>query len=219
MRRLKVLIADDHELMVEAVRLALAESQDEFEIVATTTRGQQVLPLTAQCQPDLVLLDLRMPGMDGLTCLELLRQRHPNIKTIVLSGVDEPNVIRSAFARGAVAFIRKQVEPRDLPSALRQAVQGTVAQPVFGEVEQAQTATADDLGLSERELSILMALGEGMSNKQIAGQLWLAEQTVKFHLTNIYRKLNVSTRTEAVNAAYRRGLLETPLLSAVDRSV
>jgi LuxR family maltose regulon positive regulatory protein len=64
-----------------------------------------------------------------------------------------------------------------------------------------------------------MALGEGMSNKQIAGQLWLAEQTVKFHLTNIYRKLNVSTRTEAVNAAYRRGLLETPLLAAVDRSV
>jgi LuxR family maltose regulon positive regulatory protein len=98
-------------------------------------------------------------------------------------------------------------------------VQGTVAQPIFGEVEQTQTPTADDVGLSERELSILMALGEGMSNKQIAGQLWLAEQTVKFHLTNIYRKLNVSTRTEAVNAAYRRGLLETPLLSAVDRSV
>ena len=219
MRRLKVLIADDHELMVEAVRLALAESQDEFEIVATTTRGQQVLPLTAQCQPDLVLLDLRMPGMDGLTCLELLRQRHPNIKTIVLSGVDEPNVIRSAFTRGAVAFIRKQVEPRDLPSALRQAVQGTVSQPIFGEVEQTQTATADDVGLSERELSILTALGEGMSNKQIAGQLWLAEQTVKFHLTNIYRKLNVATRTEAVNAAYRRGLLETPLLAAVDVSV
>ena len=216
MRRLKVLVADDHELMVAAVRLALEQASDEFEIVATTTRGQQVLPLTAQKQPDIVLLDLRMPGMDGLQCLELLRQRHPRTKTIVLSGVDEPNVIRSAFTRGALAFIRKHVDPRDLPSALRQAVDGTVAQPIFGDIEDAEASTADDAGLTERELAILRALGDGMSNKQIARELWLAEQTVKFHLTNIYRKLNVTTRTEAVNAAYRRGLLETPLLAAAE---
>jgi DNA-binding NarL/FixJ family response regulator len=202
--------------MVAAVRLALEQASDEFEIVATTTRGQQVLPLTAQKQPDIVLLDLRMPGMDGLQCLELLRQRHPRTKTIVLSGVDEPNVIRSAFTRGALAFIRKHVDPRDLPSALRQAVDGTVAQPIFGDIEDAEASTADDAGLTERELAILRALGDGMSNKQIARELWLAEQTVKFHLTNIYRKLNVTTRTEAVNAAYRRGLLETPLLAAAE---
>jgi two-component system, NarL family, response regulator YdfI len=218
MRRLKVLIADDHELMVEAVRLALAQAGDEFEIVATTTRGPQVLPLVSQTQPDLVLLDLRMPGMDGLTCLELLRQRHPAIKTVVLSGVEDPNVMRSAFTRGAVAYIRKQVDPRDLPSALRQAADGTVAQPIFGEVEEAQVSTVEEAGLTERELAILRALGDGMSNKQIARQLWLAEQTVKFHLTNLYRKLDVGTRTEAVNAAYRRGLLETPLLAGVESS-
>jgi DNA-binding NarL/FixJ family response regulator len=218
MRRLKVLVADDHELMVEAVRLTLAEAEDDFEIVATTTRGQQVLPLTAQTQPDIVMLDLRMPGMDGLTCLELLRKRHPNVKTVVLSGLEEPSVIRSAFSRGAIAFIRKHVEPRDLASALRQAVHGTVAQPVFGGAEEGESTPADGLGLSERELSILRALGDGMSNKQIAKQLWLAEQTVKFHLTNIYRKLNVATRTEAVNAAYRHGLLETPLLATAESS-
>jgi two-component system, NarL family, response regulator YdfI len=218
MRRLKVLVADDHELMLAAVRLALADANDEFEIVAATTRGQQVLPLVARTQPDLVLLDLRMPGMDGLTCLELLRQRHPKIKTVVLSGVDEPNVIRSAFSRGAVAFIRKHVEPRDLASALRQAVNGSVTQPIFGEHEQAEPAAGADIGLSDRELDILTALGEGKSNKQIAQQLWLAEQTVKFHLTNLYRKLEVSSRTEAVNAAYRRGLLESPLLAAAERS-
>jgi DNA-binding NarL/FixJ family response regulator len=218
MRRLKVLVADDHELMLAAVRLALADANDEFEIVAATTRGQQVLPLVARTQPDLVLLDLRMPGMDGLTCLELLRQRHPKIKTVVLSGVDEPNVIRSAFSRGAVAFIRKHVEPRDLASALRQAVNGSVTQPIFGENEQAEPAAGADIGLSDRELDILTALGEGKSNKQIAQQLWLAEQTVKFHLTNLYRKLEVSSRTEAVNAAYRRGLLESPLLAAAERS-
>jgi len=216
MRRLRVLVADDHELMVAAVRLALAEADGEFEIVATTTRGQQVLPLAARTEPDVVLLDLRMPGMDGLTCLELLRQRHPRIKTIVLSGVDEPNVIRSAFTRGAVAFIRKHVDPRDLPSAVRQAVDGTVAQPIFGDVEESDAVRPDDPGLSERETAILAALGAGKSNKQIAKQLWLAEQTVKFHLTNIYRKLDVSTRTEAVNAAYRRGLLEAPLLAAAE---
>jgi two-component system, NarL family, response regulator YdfI len=213
MRRLKILVADDHELMLEAVRLALANSGDDFEIVATTTRGQQVLPLAARTDPDLVLLDLRMPGMDGLTCIELLRQRHPRIKTVVLSGVDEPNVIRSAFNRGAVAFIRKHVDPRDLASALRQAIDGTVSQPIFGERADAETADQSDLCLSERERVILTALGEGMSNKQIAKSLWLAEQTVKFHLTNLYRKLGVSSRTEAVNAAYRRGLLESPLLA------
>ena len=217
MRRLKVLVADDHELMLAAVRLALAEASDEFEIVAETTRGQQVLPLAARTQPDLVLLDLRMPGMDGLTCLELLRQRHPQIKTIVLSGVDDPNVIRSAFGRGAVAFIRKHVDPRDLPSALRQAVSGSVTQPIFGEDDTPEPAAGADIGLSDRELDILAALGEGKSNKQIAKQLWLAEQTVKFHLTNLYRKLEVSSRTEAVNAAYRRGLLESPLLAAAER--
>jgi two-component system, NarL family, response regulator YdfI len=218
MRRLKILVADDHELMLEGVRLALAQSQDEFEIVATTTRGPQVLPLVAQTQPDLVLLDLRMPGMDGLTCLELLRQRHPGVKAIVLSGVDAPDVIRSAFNRGAVAYVRKQVDPRDLASVLRQAGNGTVMHQTFGELDESDSLPARDAGLSDREISILRGLGEGLSNKQIAKQHWLAEQTVKFHLTNIYRKLGVSTRTEAVHVAYRRGLLEAPLLEAAKSS-
>jgi len=218
MRRLKILVADDHELMLEGVRLALAQSQDEFEIVATTTRGPQVLPLVAQTQPDLVLLDLRMPGMDGLTCLELLRQRHPGVKAIVLSGVDAPDVIRSAFNRGAVAYIRKHIDPRDLASVLRQASNGTVTHQTFGELDKSESLPAKDAGLSDREISILRGLGEGLSNKQIAKQHWLAEQTVKFHLTNIYRKLGVSTRTEAVHVAYRRGLLEAPLLEAAKSS-
>jgi len=214
MRRLKVLVADDHELMLEAIRIALGQAADEFEIVAMTSRGPQVLPLVAQTQPDVVLLDLRMPGMDGLTCLELLQRRHPGITAVVLSGVDAPDVVRSAFNRGAKAFIRKHIDPRDLPSALRQAVQGTVSHQTFGEPDECESAPATEAGLSERELSILSLLGEGLSNKQIAKRLWLAEQTVKFHLTNIYRKLGVSTRTEAVHIAYRHGLLKTPLLEA-----
>jgi DNA-binding NarL/FixJ family response regulator len=219
MRRLKVLIADDHELMVEAIRIALAQAADEFDVVATTNRGPQVLPLVAQTQPDLVLLDLRMPAMDGLACLELIRARHPNVKAVVLSGLDDPGVIRSAFARGATAYIRKHINPRDLPSALRQAIDGTVVHPTFGEPDAAEaTAATNDVGLSDRELSILRALGEGFSNRQIAKEFWLAEQTVKFHLTNIYRKLGVASRTEAVRRAYQRGLLESPLLEAAGPS-
>jgi DNA-binding NarL/FixJ family response regulator len=214
MRRLKVLLADDHELILEAVRLALAQADDEFEIVAATTRGQQVLPLVARSEPDIVLLDLRMPGMDGLSCLDLLQRRHPQVKVVVLSGVDAPEVVRSAFARGATAFIKKHIDPRDLPSALRQALDGTVAHRTFGEPSTPEKPPAKQLGLSERELAMLTALGEGLSNKQIAKQHWLAEQTVKFHLTNLYRKLSVSTRTEAVRAAYRHGLLEPPLLES-----
>ncbi len=218
MRRLKVLVADDHELMLEAIRIALEQASDDFEIVAMTSHGPRVLPLVAQTQPDLVLLDLRMPKMDGLTCLELLRKRHPGVKTVVLSGLDGPEVVHSAFNRGATAFIRKNIDPRDLPSALRQAAEGTVVHQTFGDPDQSRLASANDVGLSDRELSVLNALGEGLSNKEIAKQLWLAEQTVKFHLTNIYRKLGVTTRNEAVHNAYRRGLLETPLLETVGSS-
>jgi DNA-binding NarL/FixJ family response regulator len=153
--------------------------------------------------------------MDGLTCLELLRKRHPDVKAVVLSGVEDEAVIRSAFARGATAFIRKHIDPRDLPAALRQAVNGTVVHQLFGDVGASEAETTKELGLSERELSILGALGEGMTNKQIAQRFWLAEQTVKFHLTNIYRKLSVSTRTEALHRAYQLGLLESPLLESV----
>jgi DNA-binding NarL/FixJ family response regulator len=214
MRRLKVLVADDHELMLEAIRIALAHAADEFEVVAATSRGTQVLPLVGQTQPDIVLLDLRMPGMDGLTCLELLQKRHPDVKAVVLSGVEDATVIRSAFARGATAFIRKHIDPRDLAAALRQAADGTVLHQMFGEVSSTEVEATRDVGLSKRELPILAALGEGMSNKQIAKEFWLAEQTVKFHLTNIYRKLGVSTRTEAVHRAYQLGLLESPVLEA-----
>src|SRR4051795_196629 len=168
MRRLKVLVADDHELMLAAIRLALGVASYEFEIVAETTRGQQVLPLVARTDPDLVLLDLRMPGMDGLTCLELLRQRHPQVKVVVLSGVDEPSVIRTAFSRGAVAFVRKHVDPRDLPSALRQAISGSVTHPVFGADGEDQGSGSGDVQLSERERTILTALADGKSNKEIA---------------------------------------------------
>ena len=208
--RLKLLIADDHELMLEGVRLALAEAAD-MEVVGTTTSGSQVLPLVRQTSPDVVLLDLRMPGMDGLRCLEALRERHPAVKAVVLSGCEEPDVVEAAFRRGAAGFIVKRIDPADLAAVIRQIVDGNVYYPLE---MRAPVAEVVDLGLTQRESDILKALADGLSNKQIARQFWLSEQTIKFHLTNIYRKLGVSSRTEAVRHAYENGLIENPLLRA-----
>jgi DNA-binding NarL/FixJ family response regulator len=156
--------------------------------------------------PDLVVLDLRMPGMDGLTCLKLLRERMPSVKIAVLSGIDSDETTAEALLLGASAFISKGIDPAELPDALMRAYEETVSAPI-GRDERRQTNAARDVGLTDRELEILRALGEGHSNREIAKRLWLAEQTVKFHLTNIYRKLNVSSRTEAVHWAYRHGVL------------
>lgn len=210
MRRHRVLIADDHRLMLEAIRIAFEDVSD-FEIVGMASGGAELLPLLARTGADLVLLDLRMPGMDGLACLELIKKRYPKVITVVLSGIDDPKVVQSAFRRGAVAFIMKHIDPRDLVSAVRQAIDGTVCQ-TFGAPAGAEQAAGAQIGLSERELTILAQVANGRSNKEIALELYLAEQTVKFHLSNSYRKLGVGTRTEAVREAYRRGLLEAPLL-------
>ena len=136
--RLKLVIADDHKLMLEGIRMALADSTD-IEIVGATTSGSQVLPLVRQTSPDVVLLDLRMPGMDGLRCLEALRERHPNVKAVVLSGSEEPDVIEAAFRRGAVGFIVKRIDPADLAAVIRQVVDGNVYYPL----ETRATVTED----------------------------------------------------------------------------
>jgi two-component system, NarL family, response regulator YdfI len=207
MRRLKLVVADDHALMVEAVKIAL-EERPEFEIVGVAESGAQVLPVAQQTNPDLVLLDLSMPGMDGLRCIELLQERMPSVKIAVLSGVDSDQMAEEALKLGASAFISKRVEPHELPKALKAAHEETVSKPI-GRSENALAPAVRKAGLTSRELEILRALSAGHSNKVIAKLLWLAEQTVKFHLTNIYRKLRVSSRTEAVHWAYRHGLIDS----------
>ncbi len=208
MRRLKLLLADDHALMFEAIALAL-ENENDMEIVGCAETGSQVLPLVQQTQPDLVVLDLRMPGMDGLTCIKLLRERFPDVGTAVLSGIDSDETIEAALRAGANAFISKSVDPAALADALRQAAREPVAKAI-GVAEKRVDPIVEETGLTEREVAVLQALAQGQSNKEIARTLWLAEQTVKFHLTNIYRKLDVRGRTEAVHWAYHHGLPEAP---------
>jgi DNA-binding NarL/FixJ family response regulator len=206
---MRVLIADDHRLIAEGIRKALEDTGD-FEVVGEANTGSQVLPLVRRTNPDLVILDLRMPGVDGLTCLEQIREQHADVKVVVLSMSTDPSVIQAALKRGASAYVVKSVNPMDLPSVLRQAVEGTVFSAV-GLEESGESESARDLGLTSREVTIIQALSRGLSNQAIGKELWVAEQTVKFHLTNIYRKLGVANRTEAVRLAYQHGLIENPL--------
>jgi DNA-binding NarL/FixJ family response regulator len=208
MRRLKVLAVDDHRLMLDAIRTVLAREEDIF-VVAEADAGDKVVALVGQTGPDVVLLDVRMPGMDGLAVLEQLRERYPSVAVVMLSGIDDPTLVRAALERGAAAFVLKHVDPRDLAAAVRQVVGGAIFRPL--DLLPQARATTDEAGLSKRELSILEALQSGSSNAAIAKKLFLAEQTVKFHLTNIYRKLGVSSRTEAVRRADERCILERPL--------
>jgi DNA-binding NarL/FixJ family response regulator len=210
--RMKLLVADDHRLLIEGVRLALAE-QPDIEIVAEATSGSQVLPLVGQTSPDIVLLDIAMPGMDGLTCLELIRRRHPEVKVVMLSGSQETEQIQAALKRGASAYIVKTVDPIELPAILRQVAATTspsADSQVWGRQDVDEDRTALEQGLTRSEIAILKAVARGVSNQQIADELWVTEQTVKFHLTNIYRKLNVKNRTEATRFAYQHGLVEPP---------
>ena len=204
--KIRVILADDHRLMLEGIRVALDEVED-IEVVGAAHTGSQVLPLVNQTQPDVVLLDLRMPEMNGLACLDAIKTRHPKVKVVVLSAFNDPEHIHQAFERGAVAYIVKSVNPIDLPSALRQAIESTVYQGI--RVLGVQSDAADDVGLTDREREMLKALARGLSNSAISKELWVTEQTVKFHLRNIYRKLGVANRTEAARFAFSRGLVES----------
>ena len=206
----RVVLADDHRLLLRVMRLEL-ESSGDFEVVGEARSGAQVLPLVGQTRPDLVVLDVEMPEMDGLTALRLLRKRHPDVKVVMTSELDEAGVIEAAAKGGAVGFIAKTVDPQELATSLLRAVT-TPSFVTLGLPEEADSSRARAAGLSKREVGILRALAGGASNKQIANELWLAEQTVKFHLTNIYRKLGVGNRTDAVRYAYHHGLVASPML-------
>jgi DNA-binding NarL/FixJ family response regulator len=195
---IKVIHAEDHALMRDAVQMVLA-CCDDIELVAAAGDGDELEALMRAREPHVVLLDVRLPRMDGLACLEFLRERHPRVHVVMLSAVDEEQVIESAFRRGARGYILKTVNPFDLPAAIRQIVEGTVIHPLR---PTSESSTSRLPGLSQREVEVLAALGSGDSNREIARRLWLSEQTVKFHLRNVYRKLGVRTRTEALRVAY-----------------
>jgi DNA-binding NarL/FixJ family response regulator len=182
-------------------------SAEGLEIVGEATNGAEVIPLVERTAPDVVLLDLQMPRLDGFQCLDQLERIRPKVTTVVLSGADDEASIEEALRRGAARYVLKSINPLDLPAIIRQSVEGSVFQP-GSRAADTSLGAARKAGLSEKEAKVLAQLAGGRSNQQIAQRLWLSEQTVKFHLRNIYRKLGVSNRTEAVRFAFDRHLVD-----------
>jgi DNA-binding NarL/FixJ family response regulator len=208
--RLKVLIADDHPLMLAGLRRTLERSEN-IEIVGEARSGSELMHMINRRRPGLVLMDLRMPGAAGTECIEQIRSAWPDVKIVVLSACDDQRQIDRALSAGASAFIVKSVTPSDVAAVLRQ-VWGSSAvfhahrgpQLVVGQTANYQPGTAD---LTERERAVLQAVADGMTTAAISTELWVSEHTVKFHLTNIYRKLGVENRASAVRYALENGLV------------
>jgi DNA-binding NarL/FixJ family response regulator len=207
MTPLRVLVADDHPLMLAAVRRALDASGD-FETVGEASVGSHVVPAVNELRPDVVLLDVRMPELDGISCLRRLRKQDPDLDVVILSSYGDEEQINAARDAGARGFVVKTVAPVDLPTVIRSALERSTF-TVWGVVSRKHDVPVGDSLLSERESAVLEAVTRGLSNREIGRQLWISEQTVKFHLRNVYRKLGVTSRTEAARYAYRTGLAGT----------
>ena len=207
---IRVCLADDHLLVLSGIKSTLAESED-IDVVGATQRGDELLKLVDQHRPDLVLLDMKISGMDGIECVRRIKADHPATKVVVLSASEDVAHISEALHAGASAYIGKRINPRDLPSALLQIVDQVVYQTCPALMPAAPEPEARACDLTERELTMLEAISRGLSTKAISRELWIAEKTVKFHLTNIYRKLGVSNRTSAMRYAIDHELIRPPV--------
>jgi len=182
---------------------------DGFEVVGEAASCDELLPLIPRKQPDVVLLDLAMPGTPGLACVSQIVAEHPGVRVVALSDSADPELIEAAFKHGAWGYVVKSIDNRDLPSAIRQAVDRT-AYHAYGLPALSEDSAAKVVGLTEQELTIVKAVARGLTNRAIATELFVTEQTVKFHLTNVYKKLGLANRTEAASWAFRHGLVVDP---------
>jgi DNA-binding NarL/FixJ family response regulator len=183
------------------------------EVVAQTTVASKALAAVAEREPDLLVTDLETsdPALEGVTYMRMARELVPDLKVVVLSARQEPETIQAALAAGVAAYVVKTAHPDDITSAIRQSFDHSIFFP-GNPLQEAVVASAPrhdlEVGLTRRETEILRLVSEGHSNTQLARMLWVTEQTVKFHLSNVYRKLQVSNRTEAARWAQVNGLLE-----------
>jgi DNA-binding NarL/FixJ family response regulator len=204
---IKVLLADDHPLIIAGIRRTI-ENLEDMEVVGEAHSGEELLQLVERRGPDIVLMDLKMPGVHGVEVIERIRSNWPDIKTVVLSACDDRPTIDAALGAGASAYVLKSAHTVDIASVLRQASSGAVfhaptAPPVRPGAPQEPALPA----LTDRERSILSAVASGMTTSAISRDLWISEHTIKFHLTNIYRKLGVANRAGAVRYAMENGIV------------
>jgi DNA-binding NarL/FixJ family response regulator len=201
---MRVLLADDQLVTLEGVR-AVLEASDDVSVVGQACTAEELCSMVARTRPDVVLVDPQLYQPDELECIAAVHAHHREAKVALFSVKSNMHRVQAAFERGAAAYIIKTIHPLDLVGALRQTVQRTVFHPRLSDALDGEDGHTDEL--TAREQQILAAVARGLSNKAISEELWVTEQTVKFHLTNVYRKLGVPSRTAAVRYAHEHGLV------------
>lgn len=211
---IRVLVADDHLIVREGLRLIL-ETAEGITLVGEAADGAEAVRLANELQPDVVLMDLRMPGMDGLTAIERLRAEQPQVAVVILTTYNEDTLMRRGLRAGARGYLLKDTDRETLFNTIRAAARGeTLLRPEIMERLLSQTETPalpvgvrGGVELTDREREVLAAVARGERNKEIAHRLGISERTVKAHLDSVYNKLGVDSRAAAIAVALQRGLL------------
>lgn len=206
-RRIRLLVVDDHPVVRDGLKGMLASQQD-LELVGDAGDGEEAIRLADELKPDVVLMDLRMPVMDGVTAIVRIRERWPEARVLVLTTYDADADIVRAVAAGATGYILKDAPRDEIFRAIRTTAQGKsyLSSAVAGRLMERVRSPSDE-ALSEREVEVLELVSKGASNKEIARQLRLSEATVKSHLLHIFAKLGVNDRTQAVTRALKRDII------------
>lgn len=197
---IRIVLADDHELVLEGLR-SLIDAEPDMEVIAAAKDGKQLMEVVGRREPDVVVLDLEMGELGGLQCLELMRREHPAVRVLVLTAYTDGDSMRGALEGGASGFAVKTEPPQQTVASIRQVANGQLVFPAAARRWLLRTpAPAAPTSPTDREMEILALVSEGLTNAQIARRLRVSDNTVKFHLQNVYLKLGVRNRTEA--AAY-----------------
>jgi NarL family two-component system response regulator LiaR len=208
---IRVLLVDDHAMLRRGLRFFL-KGFDDLELVGEASSGQEAMALCAKTEPDVILMDMVMPDLDGAGATRLIREAFPRVQVIALTSFQEEDLIERALQAGAIGFLLKNVSAKDLARAIRKAHAGrpTLAPEATEALIQAtrQRAQQVDYGLTDREEEVLALLVEGLSNAEIAERLVISLSTAKFHVGGILRKLGVSSRGEAVARALKFHFLD-----------
>lgn len=207
---MRVLIADDHQLFIDGIRHILNKLDTVMEITETNRAGQAIEILESGQEFDLILIDLSMPGMDGMSILQRMHARKTWLPLVVVSSEENPCTIKSALDAGALGFIPKTHSSQQMLSALSAILEGDVYIPADIEKQinnlESRRAPLED-GITKRQYDVLLLLAKGYPNKQIAASLFLTEHTVKAHISALFTALHASNRTECVQIATRQGIL------------
>jgi DNA-binding NarL/FixJ family response regulator len=203
--KIRVLIADDHVTVLEGL-VAIIGRQKDMVVAAQASNGRDAVRLWESCRPDVALIDLRMPQLDGAAAIEAIRQLDPAARVIVLTTFDTDTDIGNAVKAGAKGYLLKDAPREELLDSIRKVHAGQTAIPQALVAKLATSISSEPL--TGRELEVLALLARGKSNKEIGANLYISETTVKTHLRSVFAKLNVLSRTEAIAAATRRGLVQ-----------